>query len=157
MIDRKIKIVEALEEKLKDVKKSSGYDYDLTVLDGVDWKTSDQLDSCLLPVAFVSVEGAETYAPDGNVPFDVIAEIPVYVIMRKDETPATNRAECRKMIRNIKTALKTVAIDYALKETDDVTNFYLTRIETDTGWSGNFVFIMFLFSASYSEEDLWVV
>jgi len=157
MIDRKIKIVEAFESRLDDMKTASGYDYDLKVLGGTDWQTADQLDSVLLPVAFVSIEGVENYIPDGNVPHSATVEIPVYVIMRKDENPAINRSECRKMIRNVKTVLKDIDIDYALKNEEDVTNVYLSRIETDTGWSGNFVFIMFLFNAGYSEEDDWVV
>jgi hypothetical protein len=157
MIDRKQKIVETLEKKLALMTIASGYDYDLQVFKGYDWLMSDQLDYANLPACCVSSEGIEEYSPTGNMPHTVSTEIPVYIWMKKELTVGGNRIEARKMIMNIKSALQCCDIEMELKRNNYAENFYLARIETDTGWSGNYIIIMVLYKAEYDEEDEWVV
>ena len=157
MIDRKIKIVETLEAKLKEIRRANGYNLNMTVYEGCDWLTTDQIDKAELPASLVSAEGLENYTPEGNVPHTAMVDIPVYIWMETSEVRGENRTTAREMVNTVKTALKCCDIQMELNRLGYAKNFYLKNIITYTGWAEGLVMLVFLYKAEYSEEDEWLI
>lgn len=152
MIDRLELIIGVMEEKLATITIANGYDYDLHILEGIDWKSPDQIDSGDLPLAFVDSEGLETYETKGNVPYIVTAEIPVFAIIEKLEKKG--RSDTRKMIRNIKKALYPFSMQYELGRLGYAKKFRLKTCKKDSGWSGAHILIWMTYEAEYVENPL---
>lgn len=155
-VDYKEESIKDIEAQLKTVTIANGYDFDLTVLEGIDWLTSDQIKDEQLPVAFVHSEDAEEYNPQGNVLSSIITTIPIYVYAKKDkDVQANNRAKAFQMRRNIKKAMQKFTRDYGISHTDwgSVPICFLSRIRTDTGWSADMVIVEVIMAIKYDEPD----
>lgn len=152
ILDRKELIIGKMEEKLATITKARGYDYDLHILTGIDWKSPDQMDSGDLPLAFVDSEGMETYGVRGNIPYVVTAEIPVWIVVEKLEKKG--RVDLRRIIRNVKKALYPFSMQYELGRLGYAKKFRLKSCETDSGWSSAHIICKMIYEAEYVENPL---
>jgi len=155
MIDRKLNIVQKIEEILATVTIANGYDFNLNVLTGEDWKMADQVDSGDLPLALVDSEGDESYLQSGNIMDQVSADIHIWVFIKKVDT--SPRTEVRKVVKNIKKVLRPLVMgpDFwqDIAPGHGFKNFGLRRVRTDSGWSGSHYQVQMTYVANYVEDS----
>lgn len=161
MIDRLELVLNELETQLKTLTKANGYDYDLTMLEKIDFKQPSQIDSGDLPVGFLDSTGMESYDEKGNVPYIVTVEIPLWLIIDPFPKGSTEyeekyaRTEIAKLKRSIKRCLYSYTHQYKFKRQKFATRtLRLKTIEKDSGWAAPYFLIVMRYEITYVESPM---